>query len=60
MQAISLKKTANQWQNVVAISWSDKAETPPQVQVRREGTQLIFTRDNQAVLTWPVDVREGQ
>jgi len=60
MQAISLKKTACQWQNVVAISWSDKAENPPQVQMRRDGTQLIFTLDNKVVLTLPMDVREGK
>jgi hypothetical protein len=55
MPVIRLQKSGAQWQNVVALSWSDKSASPPRVQMRREAGRQTFAVDGKDVLTWPID-----
>jgi hypothetical protein len=52
---VRLRKSGSLWRNVVALSWSSRSASPPQVQVRRTAGQQIFSVDGKDRLTWPTD-----
>ena len=66
MHVVRLQKSADRWQNVVALSWSPKEASPPlspkeadppRVSMRRQGDRHIFSVGGKDVLVWPVDAQ---
>jgi hypothetical protein len=55
MYVVRLQKSADRWQNVVALSWSARQANPPQVSMRRQADRQIFSVGGKEVLAWPVD-----
>ena len=55
MHVVRLQKSADRWQNVVALSWSLKGGNPSRVSMRRQEDQRIFSVGGKDVLVWPVD-----
>ena len=55
MYVVRLQKSADRWQNVVALSWSARQTNPSQVSMRRQADRQIFSVGGKDVLVWPVD-----